>query len=454
MKIAFSRRTQLTKITATTCCKSEIVDQFQSEGATRSQAISAMFKDAIKQITSNEAGLPDTVKLTYCYYLPADATWQIMNLFKHIRKLELYPIGLVFENPNPQPYYTWELKEFEGVLPARLKQQYPEQIAQWERTGRVPAGFSDIIYNYNRIRIQKTTEANYFQDWHLIEAVQRQMLEARCDKFNCVIPSKKVYNTFIAKQQHQAFLDREIVDIEFNDKLVAYDLDIQELYIKYTPVKTKQGWALKFEEIYNIDQTDYPRIKDKRYNIQGGYEQKKIPYDILEECYPQKVKNVEGIKTIKAHLEFLKKYGDEFLAPDWKRCPVCNELYNIHSGCEDHVEAIEFVQAPNLLYGNTAEWDDLQLEDLTSVYDPEEAQLWENEEYEEYDTTDYSILLPSKERQGEIVAELVVFKTIIEPKCESHNPVVKWNYGSHCSKCTCTDCVGCMILDTYVGAGK
>lgn len=323
-------------------------------------------------VTTN--GIINEIQAHNCNIASEDAVTALGWHYALGTAISVLPLRKRFVCKRPKKYYRYDFEPLtvKNVPEKMLKDKQGQRLLKaWVESGfRVSQEFYNYVQDYNQKRIATIKEHNSKTNWSLIEEFQSKLLSVRDPEvFKVYAPSQKVQREYLAAEQCAKLLDKASMQLtdsqlyELEAEGPAYDISVQEIYLQCRSSKVDQGFTIEPDIVYCMSKSDYHR------QFAEG-----TPYTIIKDCYPQQLHSSAALYEAYEHLQYLKQYGDEFLAPNWARCPICNELYRIESGCSDHVPGIEFVQAPNLFYGDAAEWDDTQFDILSDYTDSEDVE--------------------------------------------------------------------------------
>ena len=146
----------------------------------------------------------------------------------------------------------------------------------------------------------------------------------------------------------------------------VYGVDIPQFSYRINSRKTKHGYTQEPEVVYNtMTDTDWNRVAFDERNKDN------LPGFVRKGLVIQSYENQKLLKEAYKTLSYLiKTLGDEAFMPGWHRCPHCNAIYHEQEGCDcGAIPPIEILQANNLFYSSTSEWEDYA---ATKNYDEED----------------------------------------------------------------------------------
>lgn len=291
-----------------------------------------------------------------------------------------------------KPYYNYNFVNFDFTAPIKKSlanfqfehngamTTYLNEIKQLKTTNYIPNHIWQAIDKYSQSRI--TEMNNYNKDiYDIVELFYKKVLkDGKQSSIVVFSPNEKTYFEAVAELDFDKRLadyrlqdDEKPLTTEQKDFLFKYakyyDVDIKPFMWRYNTRKTNHGYTQEPEIVtHDMGTTDWARvIYDPRNENKDG---EKLPKAIRHNLTIKAIENEKNLLNAYNQLKWLiDNMGDDALNPNYKRCSHCNELYNIHSGCEncEKIPPIEFLQANNLFYGDTSQYEDFDA--MQETYD-------------------------------------------------------------------------------------
>lgn len=133
-------------------------------------------------------------------------------------------------------------------------------------------------------------------------------------------------------------LDTEATDDIPDELLVkyakAFDVDVPAWYLKFLPVKTKNGFAM-LPRVTQANLIVYQNSGHPQYAGNDDFDT--APYSLLRDSVPEQVCKETTHKQLLSQVSFYINLPREeqinFLAPEYDICPNCG-IYNLRDGCD------------------------------------------------------------------------------------------------------------------------
>lgn len=316
-----------------------------------------------------------TIILKNCYNLGPETTKKLTPHYLAGSVIDIN--GTLFRKAYPKANYKYEWVPFDRT-------QIPRSLAEYTVNGKpflehikeapsyyLPNKLWQALDLYSRERIQRCTELNkQHLDYEDAEQWYKEIYKTHCTKF-FNSPNAKTYPEAYAEEQ----FEKAVQDLQLkpglrplNEEEVrflvefapAYGIDIRTFDWRYDYRKTDNGYTQEPVRVYTaVSESEFDRtIFDGRNSNKTG---EKTPYKILKNYRVRSERNEKLLREAYFHLKFIMKLKDDsFLAPGYKRCPICHKIYKESQGCEGHVPAYEHIQTDNLFYGIMNEFSDFE----------------------------------------------------------------------------------------------
>ena len=326
--------------------------------------------------------------------IPAELLNRLTNQYLHGAIIEFITPSKKFNNlysaKYTKPFYTYQFVELD------LSKPMPKSLAQFEfdykgkRTTYLdalkslhsirylPSEIWNAIDSYSKQQIAKCREYNK-GNYEFAELWFKQLMKD-CSLHNIKVfsPNKKTYYEAMAELD----FDKNCLNFRLDDGLRplnedelaflhryarVYGVDIPTFKWRYNSRKTKDGYTQEPEYLTcGMSNTDWARVI---YDYRNASKGEILPKFVRQGLKVQECTNDKLLRDAYTSLIWLmKNLKDEALAPGYKRCPHCHQIYRESEGCEcGACQPIEFVSADNLFYGISSTYEDY--ESTSEAYD-------------------------------------------------------------------------------------
>lgn len=330
--------------------------------------------------------------------------------------------NMTYHNDHPRKYYRYTFKDLDLSAPipkslANFKFEfngtpttYLQAISHLTSTRYLPNEIWKALDQYSQQRINEM-KAHNMGGYDIAEQWYKQLIkDTQKTPIKVYSPNKKSYFEAMAElnftkdcqqyrlQDNEQPLTQEQLDY-LHKYAPIYGLEIPTLKYRYATRKTEHGWTCEPEICHcgmstnDYNQTTFDGRNRNKYNTMPNIKSN-VEYDARNNNYkinskittheynheidnpqrqpmPHNIRDGLRIREIDNDKMLLDTYnnlkwiienmGDDALMPNWKRCPHCGKLYNIHDGCEcGAIPPIEFINADNLFYSNASTYEDYE----------------------------------------------------------------------------------------------
>lgn len=272
-------------------------------------------------------------------------------------------VPLDLTKPIPKSLATFTF-EYQGKLTT-----YRDALKTLTSTRFLPTEIWQAIDKYSEQQIAKCREYNQgvyscAEEWY-----KQLMHDCMKHGMRAYSPNKKTYFEVIAEIN----FERDCLDARLqkglrplNDSELAflrkyasaYGVEIPTFKWKVNSRKTDHGYTQEPERVMNGMSTyDWSKVIYDSRNAKKGTI---LPSFVRQGLNVRETESDKLLREAYFQLKWLMKHmKDDALMPGWKRCPVCHKLYRESEGCEcGACKPIEFVQADNMFYSNSASYED------------------------------------------------------------------------------------------------
>ena len=243
---------------------------------------------------------------------------------------------------------------------------YLDAISTLNSTRYLPNEIWNALDIYSRQQIDKCREYNK-GNYSLAELWFKELMKD-CSKSNIKVysPNKKTYFEAMA----ELTFEKECEDMHLPAGLrplnpaelcflhkyaSAYGVEIPTFQFRFNSRKTDDGYTQEPERVLNgMSNSDWSKVIYDCRNTNN------LPKFVRQGLTVQSCESNKLLRDAYYQLKWIMKHlKDDGLMPGYKRCPVCHKIYREHDGCEcGACQAIEFIQADNLLYGISSSYED------------------------------------------------------------------------------------------------
>lgn len=316
--------------------------------------------------------------------IPMELLNRLTTQYLHGAKIEFDTpkkhFSKVYSVAEPTQFYTYKWTELDlsAPIPRSLAEfrfeyngketTYLDAISSLHSTHYLPNEIWTALDKYSQSRIDTCRQHNrgryaYAEEWY--KTLMRDCMDAHIKVYS---PNKKTYFEVIAdidfeKDCADARLQkglRSLSDAELaflNKYAKAYGVEVPTFKWRINSRKTEHGYTQEPERVYcGMSHSDIERITYDPRNINN------LPKNIRDGLRIQEYESNKLLRDAYYQLLWImKNLKDDGLMNDYHRCPKCHQIYREYDGCEcGYCQPIEFVQADNLLYGNSSSYEDYE----------------------------------------------------------------------------------------------
>lgn len=337
--------------------------------------------------------------------IPEELLNRLTNQYLHGAKITFSTPSRNFERtyevPHSKPFYSysWQPLDLSKPVPKSLatfefnyngkKTTYLDAIKTLKSTKYLPTDIWNALDVYSKQQIDKCREYNR-GDYSFAELWYKQLMkDCMSSNIRMYSPNAKTYFEAIAeitfeKDCAEMQLQKGLRPLNHSELLFlhkyarAYGVEVPQFLFRVNTRKTIHGYTEEPERVLSgMSSDDWNKVIYDPRNAQRNPDLV-LPRNIRQNLMVQSTENDKLLREAYFQLKWImKNLKDDGLMPDYKRCPVCHEIYREHDGCDCGAsQSVEFVSADNLLYGISSTYEDI--DDTKDIYNELIAETFED----------------------------------------------------------------------------